>query len=401
MLQGLKTYLLFGNQYTGIEHTSVNGKQTLYATLLKKKKKEADVESVFEAESIKELSNKIPKSLGCFLIINDTNVITKKVETNHKDPVKVVNMAFPNLNLSDFVYELILQEESHFVSICRKDYIESLIENYETNGISIISTSLANALITNVLGFINGDIIHTATSIIKKDEQNIISIEPYIDTEKLLYNINGIEVSNKHLLSFSAALSTLLQVPQPTSNFESQKQLLFENYSQSKLFKQSIKIGLAIIFALLLINFGVFSHYFNKVEMLQQTSQVNQEAKIRILELDKKVSKSQKTVETMLSSSTSKTAYYLNDIIQTLPTSIQLSEVNYQPLNKRLKTSEPISNTKNTMVISGESGNSELFAYWIADLESKEWIEKVETLDYSDISSNISNFSIKLNLQND
>jgi hypothetical protein len=53
------------------------------------------------------------------------------------------------------------------------------------------------------------------------------------------------------------------------------------------------------------------------------------------------------------------------------------------------------------MVISGESGNSELFAYWVSDLESKEWIDKVETLDYSDISTNISNFSIKLNLKND
>jgi hypothetical protein len=401
MLQDIKTYLLYGNQYVGIEHASVNGKQTLYATLLKKKKKEADIEAVFKAETIKELSNKIPKSLGCFLIINDTNVITKKVETNHKDPVKVVNMAFPNLNLSDFVYELILQEESHFVSICRKDYIESLIENYKSNGISIINTSLGNSLISNVSGFINGDTIHSATSVLKKDEQKIISIEPLIDTKKLLYNVNGIEVSSEHLLSFSAALSTLLQVQQPINNYESQKHLLFENYNQSKLFKQSFKFGLIAIFTLLLINFLVFNHYFNQVEVLQQTSQVNQEAKTRILALDKKVSKSQKTVETMLSSSTSKTAFYLNDIVQTLPSSIQLSEVNYQPLTKRLKASEPIANTKNEMIISGESGNSELFAYWIADLESKEWIEKVETLDYNDVSSNISNFSIKLNLEND
>lgn len=401
MFQDIKTYLLFGNRYIGIEHTSINGNQALFATLLKKKKKEADIEVVFEAEGIKELSSQLSKNLGCSLIINDTNVITKKVETNHKEPLKVVNMTFPNLDLSDFVYELILQEESHFVSICRKDYIENLLDNYKANGISIISISLGNTLITNIANFINGDTIHTSNSVIQKDEQNILSIEPNTESQKHLYNINGIEVSNKHLLSFSAALSTLIQIPQPKSNFESQKQLLFDSFNQSKLFKQSVKLGLTTIFALLLINFLVFNHYFNKVESLQQTSQVNQEAKTRMLELDKKVSKSQKTVETMLSSSNSKTAFYLNEIIQTLPSSIQLSEVNYQPLTKRLKASEPISNIKNTMVISGESGNSELFAYWVSDLESKEWIDKVETLDYSDISTNISNFSIKLNLKND
>ena len=401
MLQDIKTYMLFGNRYIGIEHTSVNGKQTLYATLLKKKKKEADIEDLFEAETIKELAIKLPKGLSCFLVINDTNVITKKVESNHKDPAKVVNMAFPNLNLNDFVYEIILQEESHFIAICRKDYLESLIENYRSNGISVIGTSLGNILANNISGFINGDTIYTTTSTILIEGHKIIGIEPYTATDKHLYNINGIEVSNEHLLSFSAALSILLQTKDPISNFESQKQLLFENYSQSKFFKQFVKLGLATIFALLLINFLVFNHYFNKVELLRQTSQVNQEAKIRMLTLDKKVSKSQKTVETMLNSSTSKTAFYLNDVMHDLPSSIQLSEVNYQPLTKRLKASEPIVNTKKTMVVSGESGNSELFAYWISDLESKDWIEKVETLDYSDISSNISTFSIKLNLQND
>lgn len=401
MFQDIRTYLLFGNRYVGIEHTSINGNQALFATLLKKKKKEADIEAVFEVEDIKELSSQLPRSLGCSLIINDENVITKKVETNHREPLKVVNITFPNLNLSDFVYEIILQEQSHFVSICRKDYVENLLDNYKDNGISIISISLGNTLITNIANYTNGDSIHTNNSVIQKDGQTIQSIGPSTESQKQVYTINGIEVSSKYLLSFSAALSILLQAVQSISNYESQKQLLFDSFNQSKLFKQSIKIGLTTIFTLLLINFLVFNHYFNKVESLQQTSQVNQEAKTRMLSLDKKVSKSQKTVETMLSSSTSKTAFYLNEIIQTLPSSIQLSEVNYQPLTKRLKASEPISNIKNTMVISGESGNSELFAYWVSDLESKEWIDKVETLDYSDISTNISNFSIKLNLKND
>lgn len=401
LIKEITTYLQFGNRYCGIEHTSENGQDRLYATLLKKSKKEVDIESHFEAPSIKNLSGHLPKNGHAVLIINNQHVITKKVQSDKTEDLKLVYKAFPNINLEDFYYEVLQQKTIHFVSICRKKYVEELINEYSSNNISIIDIALGNQLVSSVSNFINDQSITTSNAHISLEDNNITNIDGTANFELREYNINGLKVKNNYLLSLSAALAKVLNNYSPNTNFETYKTVLHNDYKQSRFFSLFLKFGLFFLLGLLMTNFFFFNHYFNGVNTLQQTSQINQTTKNKVLELNESVTKTQKMVEDMLQSSSSKSSFYVNTIILSLPASILLSELNYQPLLKRIKAEQAIESNSNTIFISGTSTNSEQFSKWVTDLETNSWVNKVEILKYEDVSKSKSDFSIKLNITND
>jgi hypothetical protein len=375
--------------------------EKLYATLLKKTKKEVDIESSLESESIKDIIDKLPKKQHAFLVINNEKVLTKKVESDQIEDLKLVYRAFPNITIDSFYYKIVKQGNLHFVSICRKDDVQELIIKYKAKGISIINLSLGSIAAFGICEYINSKTIFTSNAKLLKEDHTIISIENIVDVESQTYNINGVSVNNYQLLSFSGALNTLLNNSQSKSNFNEQQQLLLSDYKQKRFFSQFLKLGLIFLFGLLLINFFVFNHYFNKVNDLQQTSQINQTTKQTVLKLNERINKTQKMVDDMLKCSASKSSFYTNAIVQRLPSSILLSELNYQPLQKRIKTEQPIKVFNNILLISGSSSNSEDFSKWIVELDTNNWISTTEITSYEDVSKSVSKFSIKLSILND
>lgn len=401
MYKNFKSFFLNGNRYGGIEHTFKDGQDCIYATILKKVKNEVLVESHLNSNSIKELTASFPKSSLAYLIINNENVLTKKVDSPSRDSIKLVHTAFPNINLSDFFYESIIQNEVHFVSICRRAYVEEIIETYKTNGILVTNLSLGNLIISSVTEFLEYDQIFTSNSNIEISEDQINSIEKRELTHHNVYDINGLVANSQNLLSTSGALVSILETEKSITNFENEKQQLLNDYKNIVFFKHFLKFGLILIFGLLLINFLIFNHYFNKVTQLEHTSVVNKESKLKVTELNEKVLKSQKKVEDMLNNNSSLSSYFISDIMSDLPETINFKELNFQPLTKRIKAEEPIKIESNIILISGESNDSESFSIWINQLEDKNWIKKIEVVEYGDLSPTLSNFSIKIQMHYD
>lgn len=401
MFGRFKSYLEFGNRFCGVEHTSKNGHETIYATVLKKSKNKLDMETSFQEVSLDQVIPKLPKQLPIFLVINNDHVLTKTIDSEPSEFVKLVFKAYPNIQLEDFFYEVLTQGKTHFVSICRKGYVEELIVSYKEKGVSVINFSFGNSIASCISRFVRVENISSSNAHISFDDTTIVSME-HINMEAIShYDINGLQISNQQLLSFSGALNSVLNLYDSSTNFEGLKDSLGLGFKQSRFFVLFFKSGLVFILMMLLLNFFVFNHYFNAVNRLQQTSQINETNKQYILGLSERVSKSQKMVEDMLKGSVSKSSFYVNTIIQGLPNSMTLSELNYQPLLKRIKERQPIETNTNTILVSGESHDSELFSKWIAHLESVPWIHRVEILGYGDLSQTASNFSIKLTLTNE
>lgn len=401
MVKQLKTYLKYGNLFCGIEHTVKKGQDLVYVTVLKKSKNAIDIEDVHQETSIENVISKLPKKQHVFLIINNDHILTKQITSSQSEPLKLIHAAFPNINLDDFYFEVVTQQQKHFVSICRKAHLDQLIATYQSNALHVINIALGNMIASSISQFINRETLITSNANTSIENGIINAIEKKEIEVSTDYDINGIRVDNNHILSLSGALGSILHNFYPVTNFDALKLSLKSEYNQSRFFTQFLKIGLIFLLISLLINFFVFNHYFNKVSTLQQTSQVNQSTKKKVLELNEAVSKSQKMVDDMLKSSSSKSSFYINIIIQSLPNSLLLSELNYQPLKKNIKSDKPIELDDNTIIISGESNNSDQFSTWIADLEAIEWIINIEVLNYKDTSKSVSVFSIKLNIMHD
>jgi len=396
MLNHIKTYLQFGNQFCGIEHTSLNGDNMFQSVVLKKTKKEAEIESQFNAKSIEELVKQLLKNQHAFLVINDINILTKRVDAIQNDALKIVRLAFPNIILDDFYYEILSQDDSHFVSIGRKEHINQLIDNFTKNKIYIIGVSLGNSLFSSVSKYISESDFATSNSLITVDNYTIVSIEKSINADSRMYNVNGLSIGNIKLLSLSGALSYLLKNYFSKTNLTSKQQSLANDFKQFRLFSQSFKFGLILTLGFLLTNFLVFNNYFNKVNALQQTAQINKATKENFLTLNESVSKVEKMVNDMENSNASKSSFYASVILQALPSSIVLDELNYQPLIKGIKLDKPIQIDEKIVLISGISSDSEVFSKWLTALEAIEWIGDVDILNYAFKSNNSNEFSLKI-----
>ena len=395
MLIRFWTYLQYGNRFCGIEHTTRNGEDIIYGSILKKSGKELNTELTFEVKTIDDLSKKLNRHQHLVLAINNDKVLSKAIENEQDDVLKLVYKAFPNINLDDFYFEILSQKNRHFITLCRKDYVNSLIEAYSKLKLSIIDISLGNNLIGNISSFLSDERICSSNSVIKIENSQVTQIKKDNVTIKD-YDINGLTISNLHLLSFSGALQTVLKSSSTKSNFFAEKEHLITNYKQTRFFNLSLKLGGLFILVLLLINFFVFNYYFNKVNDLKQISEINQSTKSKIAKLINTVSKKQKMVDDLLRSETSKSSFYCDIIIHSLPSTILLSEFNYQPLLKRIKPEKNIELKENSIIILGSSNNSEDFSNWIGLLEKKKWINKIDIIEYGVSSPNTSDFKINI-----
>ena len=397
MFQHFLSYLQFGTRFCGVEHTLKGDQNVLYATVLKKTKKEVTIDTCFSSKDIKEAAGKLPKKQHVFIVVNTEQVLTKSLKGEPSEGLHLVNKAFPNIDVSAFYYEIIQQGSKCFISICRKVYVDGLLNEYHDNNIHVLSFSLGNLMVSNSVPFIEKSSILTSNALITTRNSLIETIDFIEDHKEENYNVNGLEVSSLYLLSLSGALTSILNGYNPTISFQEKKNELINAFKQIRFFDQFSKVGLIFILSLLLVNFLFFNFYFKKVDVLHETSQLNLTSKERIIKLSESVNKAKKMTDDMLKSSVSKSSFFVNALIHSLPESILLSEINYQPLNKNIKADKGIELQNNVITVIGTSNNSILYSEWIANLEYMDWVERVEVLDYSD-SKSISNLSIKISI---
>jgi len=398
MLVQLKTYLLYGNTYCGIEH---NSRHTIEAILLKKKKSEVVINDSFEAKTIEEIAEGLPKKQHAFLIVNNDVVLSKHIKSTEKQSNRLLYEAFPNLKINDFYYEIDSHGSFYNIAICRKSTVDKLIKDYNKHGITIIGFSLGNTITSTINDFIEAPTFYTSNALVTKENIDIkgISMEDAIPKES--YSINGLEVKNTQLLPFSGALSCILKSRSTVSNFEETEVKLQGDFRQKRFFSQFILFGLGFILLLLLLNFFMFNSYYESVEHMKQTAAVNSSQKEKLLKLKAVVDEKQKMVDDILKNSSSKSSYYIDAIANSLPNTLQLAALKYQPITKRIKKNVAIQSDNNTILISGISTDSDLFSEWIQALEDLDWIVNVTVVNYGSQSKNSTDFSLKIQIYND
>ncbi len=399
MLNKIQTYHLYGNRFCGLEHTSKNGKEIIYGTLLKKVRKELNVEKKISVDAIEDLASQLSKNQSIFLVLNNDNVLSKTIESENNEALKLVYKAFPNINIEDFYYEVLSQKNKHFISLCRKEYVKKIIEGYAKNNFFIIAISLANNLSSSIQMYLNANPFFTSNAKISLEANQIKAIEKEEGVFQN-YEVEGINISNKSLLSFSGALQLVLKNYSVSTNLNSKKEALLSTFKQTQFFRQFLKLGGLFILGLLVLNFFFFNYYFNKANELKQIYETNVSTKKEMITLNESVSKKQKMVDDLLKSNGSKSSFYSNAVMQILPHSILLSEFNYQPLKKRIKADKAIELEKDIIIVSGTSNNSEVFSSWISQLEQKDWVNNIAIMDYGVSSTNSSIFKIKIGLKN-
>ena len=398
MLKNFWTYLQYGKHFCGVEHSGHHQDDVLNATLLVHSKKELNIHASFKETSIEAVSTKLPKHQHITLSINNEKILSKTLKSDHTEGIKLVYTAFPNINLDDFYFEIHSQKNIHFINVCRKDYINALVDTYAKHKLSVLNISLGNHAVINLIDFINENTLYSSNAKIVVEDTAVIEIEK-ADVPLQNYEVNGSTVTNQQLLSFSAALQPILNNNSTKTNFSTKKNQFVDAYKQRRFFHQFIKFGGLFILGVLLVNFFFFNHYFESVNALKQVSEINQSTKNKIISLNETVSKKQKMVDDLLKSNGSKSSFYCHAIVESLPKTVLLTDYDYQPLLRRIKEERAIEISEKTILVSGSSVQSADFSEWINRLEKMDWIKKVAIMEYRNTNSKKSEFKISIHIQ--
>lgn len=403
MLQKITSYLNTGFDFYGIEIFDEEEKTHFQVAHLHHANNELLILKEFLILTWDELSNTLSKNTPVCLSYNGKNVLDKLItKTADLGSENLIEASFPNLDVSRFYFNLAPIENSTYISIVEKKTINTLIQRFSDAQLPVINLNIGLSALSSSKPYLVEKTLITSTKKINfsNNLENIptISKHPFSNKSRIIYTINGLEVKQDSLIGFSSVLNHLISPETIKTNYEDLKIKLRDEAKYSRRFQVLLWPIITGFLILLLANFFIFNFYFQKVEILNQDSNLISSNKEKLIDLKKVVAAKQLRVETILGNKNSKTTLILDNLASSVPNTILLDNIVYQPLLKPIRDSRSIELGYDTLTITGESSNTEGFSNWIDTIEDFEWVVLVETLDYGFKTTNRSYFTLKLTI---
>lgn len=398
MLNKLLKHIKYGSLYGAIEHQKYEDGEKLALLLLKKKKNEFEIEKQNQFNSFNEIIKSINKEQHLYLIVNNNHVLSKSI-TKILNENKAVLSAFPAIKIKDFYYEVLQLETMTHVSICRKEYINELMHSYKNQHINIIGFSLGNSIIGTIIPFISNSTFTTSNASIVANANDLVSIEFKNNATEIPYIVNGITISNNYMLSLAGIIKYYTNQNTTIANFREDNLLSSKSYTQKRFFNIGLKIGLGLLFLLLFINFILFDFYNNKITILTEKTQINLASKEKNRILYKELEIKKKLIDDIVNSTSSKTSLYFDQLGASIPATILLNSIEYQPVLKNIEEDKKVELNKNILLIKGISMKGEDFSNWIKNIENKSWVKSVNIVEYGTGKKIKTSFELKAILE--
>ena len=365
--------LTYGNSYAAIEHAE---KEVFNLLQLTKNKNEFVISKNKQTDGFEKIIEALKGQKHVFIIINDAHVLSKKVANTSSEALSIVRTAFPTISIRDFYYEVLKNETHSFVSIARKEVVDTVISTYKKAGISVIDFSLGNIVIKNLHPFISNETVYSSNAKIDFDEHTLTEIQKEIPPKEN-YKINDLEVSNTAILSLGGIIAYYSKNTSSSIYKE-----LKERYGQKRFFDVGLKVGLGFLMLLLLVNFLFFSSYRDQLGKLTGALQLSETYKNQLNSLQSEVTQKKQLVKSVNSASNSKLSKYIDEIGISVPKTILLTKIEYQPKNGIQKADKKLQFAANKIIIKGASKENEAFTQWISFLEKTPWIQNISINEY-------------------
>ncbi len=331
------------------------------------------------------------------LNINDDQVISKTIKGDIETQ-KAVITAFPNLNLDEFYYESYSNGEKTFISICRKTHVDSFIKKAKDHGFNVVDITFSSLSVSNLINLIDNEIIYSSCDKITFKQGKIFEIEKLNTIVDEICSINGLSIKSNSINSFGSIVGYLTKKNITSNNFRELVSQLQHNFKQRRIFNLVLTFGLGSILVLLLFNFFMFSHYSKKNNALNSKLMIDKDFTGTISVLSAKVNKKKKIAAEIFSTENSEISLLIDRIAMTLPESILLDELSFQPLKKSIKDDKEIETREQLIAIKGITKNNEDFTNWISKLEHDIAVNHVIVLDFGTAKNTDLTFEINLTL---
>lgn len=396
-IPSLNNFLL-GTHYIGVEHFTLNNEDKISLLLVEKKKEGLVIAKKDRVNYTGKIAEKWDSKLPFFLTINTNQVIQKEVSGIEPSDEKLLHRAFPNTNWEDFYFEIWRLKTKSIIAIARKSYLHEIVSNYQSQKITVAGISLGICSIANIIDYTDETVLQTNHQLISNQEQEQI-ISASLQDLIIVYNINSLQIENRQLLAFSGILRLIMNVTVNTGSIISYSDELYNDYNQKTFFVKGLKIAVGILLVILVLNFIFFTHYYKLAQETSETLLVNKSSIEDVNKIKQRIIVKEEKVKNLVGKTTSQSSLIINEIANKVPTSILLTDLTFNPLEKKIKQEEPIITQEKTITISGTTIANEAFTNWIESIEKLNWTDKVLITHFGKNDTNETIFSIKLTLK--
>ena len=331
----------------------------------------------WESNDIAQALGKIDKELPVFINLSGKGVLTKKVVQNNFS----LNQLLPNLKIEDFY----TQQTAQHISVMRKEQVDALCKQCEDEGVSVIGVSLNGFPIQNIQLVLDAkkDKIATGNSSYLFEDGQITALEGPQEESSENMMVGGERIAHHQLVSYSIALQVLVHQIEIIQITQEEIRELGEEYQQKKLFKTGSMALLGGVLALLLINFMLFSLFRNTHQSLNNELGLYEGQIKKIEALKNEVNHKNSFLTKTGWLNPSKTSFYADQLGNTVPKSIQLSQLVINPVDKKETKKQKETTFANQLIqISGTTNSSITLNAWIKQLKKITWVSTAEVLNY-------------------
>ena len=392
MLSSLSSWLTYGKTFSAIEVVSKEGEEYYFLVTSQKKKGEF-VDLAFT--SIDSLESQVEKKAHAQLIINTDQVLIERTKARDTDNA-MVSAAFPDLNISEFYYNIYISNDEAFIAICRKKEIDQIIANFNSSKIDAIGIFLGFGVIENILHLLGDDTYQTATYQLSLKDSAIMESVKLENHSQIEYEVDTISVPGNYLLPVAALIEYENSSESKNSNTEVLDQKLTDTFYQKTFFRKGATFIVIFLLVGLLINFLFYSNYFKEYNTLNEQVQLSENHLEQFQNRKAIVEQKEMQVNRILQGGTSYSSFYLNRIANSKPTTIQFTLLEFQPMLRGIRPDKPIEVATNQIVVSGQSDEKSEFSNWLDELDQMQWVSSVTVLEYGNQDNSTDQFSIKL-----
>ena len=369
----MKDRLFFGNTFCAVEHSfDSGGNEEFHCLQLSKQKNELVLKNSESFNSLENLFSYLKeiKQEHLVLVVNNNQVLSKSIPFVEPNKELVFKNAYPTLVKSNFYAQVSYSNTNSFISIVRNDYVEKLAKEYQSNAIDVVDVLIGSLSVSAISDVIEETEVYTSNAKVTLLDKQIHVIENK-SFDVNTYSINGLKIQSSYVLSLGAIVSFYLQ----KAIFFSENNVT--QFKEKKTFNLGYKLVLGVIFLMVLVNFLFFSSYNKEVAKLREQLEIKTGAKLRLKEISVSLEKKRKLLSELQNSSLFSVSKYADQIVEEIPNSVVLSEINYQPIEGTIRKEKEVKFKIKEIEIKGVLNNYNEFTSWIDKIEQKKWVNQL------------------------
>lgn len=340
----------------------------------------------------KDLPAEDKKNLPVILTVEGKGVLNKFV-SQALDKIKIRNV-IPNIKEDDFYINYIPNQKGTWVCLVRKTVVEAILKENDIPFNNVIDLHIGVAqvqFLTEVFSPIPNQISDKILTFEGKNLTDTNTSENRMKSNEIFGNT----VNHNLQLSFIGVLISYAML-----NANVKQNVWTQNYSElkdKKTFTSTLKLCLGVLLLIFIGNLIVNTIANNKLNTLANTvSEVNNLVS-KVDALESNVNLKDKFIKDLGLSINPQFAYYADQIGETVPENIQLSEILINPIHKSIRKKKLIEFKKEVISISGYCSSPQDCNNWVEEIRKLHWAKNVELQEFTINKDLLGTFTITIN----